>query len=377
MNRYIPPRIVKGAVWYLVWYTWDLITNDYVRHRRTFQLNRIPNKRDRLRRAKILKQEISYKLERGLPVLEDPNKPLYSTSVQDALEKAARQKCEGARPATQRTFKNQSEILIRYLQRIGQHNMPVSMWDKGCALAFLDEVATNVSGRTYNNYVNVFRILFNYLLERKYIQTNPFVGIPKAKEDRKRRKCFSGQDAMVVAAEARNTDPPLYLGILLQYHCFIRPTELARLRVQDIDLIDGLIRLDGDQTKNRRSDIVTIPDVIIPSVRDYLKGIPGKWRLFGHGGKPGPTGPAGRNTMNTRHRKLLVDLHKRGKISTIEGLSYYSWKDTGATALVRAGIPIDEVMKQLRHSDLSTTQIYIQSLHRVNENIRKLDSFLI
>ncbi len=377
MNRYIPPRIVKGAVWYLVWYTWDLITNEYVRHRRTFQLNRIPNKRDRLRRAKILKQEISYKLERSLPVLEDLNKPLYSTSVQDALEKAAKQKCEGARPATQRTFKNQSEILIRYLQRNGQQAMPVSMWDKGCALAFLDEVATKVSGRTYNNYVNVFRILFNYLLERKYIQTNPFVGMPKAREDRKRRKCFTGQDAKVVAAEARKADPPLYLGILLQYHCFIRPSELARLRVKDIDLVDGLIRLDGDQTKNRRSDIVTIPDAILKAIKGLLLGIPGKWYLFGHGGKPGPTGPAGRNTMNTRHRRLVEELYKKGKISSSEGLTYYSWKDTGATALVRAGIPIDEVMKQLRHKNLATTQTYIMGLHRVNERIKAHTSLII
>lgn len=57
--------------------------------------------------------------------------------------------------------------------------------------------------------------------------------------------------------------------------------------------------------------------------------------------------------------------------------TFYSWKDTGATALIQAGIPIDEVMKQLRHTDLATTQVYIQNLHRVNEKIRDLDSLLL
>lgn len=75
--------------------------------------------------------------------------------------------------------------------------------------------------------------------------------------------------------------------------------------------------------------------------------------------------------------KLIRRLKDRGALGNIEGVSFYSWKDTGVTALIQAGVPVDEVMRQLRHTNLATTQVYMNSLHRVNEKIKNLESALI
>ena len=53
------------------------------------------------------------------------------------------------------------------------------------------------------------------------------------------------------------------------------------------------------------------------------------------------------------------------------------WKDTGAMALIRGGIDIYEVMRQMRHTDLSTTQKYLKSLTTVNTKIRDLSTILL
>jgi len=56
----------------------------------------------------------------------------------------------------------------------------------------------------------------------------------------------------------------------------------------------------------------------------------------------------------------------------ITGLQYYSWKDTGAVELFKKKVNILEIMRQLRHKDLSTTQKYCQSLYVINMEIRDL-----
>lgn len=40
----------------------------------------------------------------------------------------------------------------------------------------------------------------------------------------------------------------------------------------------------------------------------------------------------------------------------------YALKHTGAIAALKAGVPITEIQKQLRHTSLETTQEYLQSM---------------
>lgn len=61
---------------------------------------------------------------------------------------------------------------------------------------------------------------------------------------------------------------------------------------------------------------------------------------------------------------------KKGLIKSRQGYTAYSWKDTGAIAMVRAGLDIVAIQKHLRHKSLATTQVYLQSLGVINREIR-------
>ena len=81
--------------------------------------------------------------------------------------------------------------------------------------------------------------------------------------------------------------------------------------------------------------------------------------------------------MNWQHGKILKRLENEGKLMDSKGLTFYSWKDTGALALFKNKVNPLEIMRQLRHKDLTTTQLYCQSLYSVNLEIKALDNALL
>ncbi|MCF8237684.1 MAG: site-specific integrase [Saprospiraceae bacterium] len=379
MKDYLPARLVKGVSWYIVFYAWDPATGQRERFRQSFDLNRIKSPKDRMAKARLIIADINKKLPSGYPFNEGAEQQkMLQTPILNAMDKAVQIKCHGARRSTSHSYHSITDIFVRYLKDQGMDQMPVNAFTKSDSIIFLDEMdKKGISARTHNNYTRTLKGMFNALLDRQFIAVNPWMGIKREQESDKKRRSITRHEAQVIIRAAKEEDPQLYLGIILQYHCFIRPNELRHILVRHFDLQVGVIRIPGSISKNKRDAIITIPHQLVPIMEDRLKKMGRHWYLFGKKGNPGPDGPVGANTMGQRHKMLIRSLRDRGSLPDIEGISYYSWKDTGATALIQAGIPIDEVMKQLRHTDLATTQVYIQNLHRVNEKIRDLDSLLL
>lgn len=66
-------------------------------------------------------------------------------------------------------------------------------------------------------------------------------------------------------------------------------------------------------------------------------------------------------------------LHREGKLGDPTGIQSYSWKDTGALLLFEMKVDLLQIMKQLRHGDLTTTQKYCNSLNEKAPEIKGLD----
>lgn len=376
---YIPARLVKGRHWYIVYYAFDPLTGKKERFRQSFDLNRIRSSRERIAKARMVIGEINRKLPYGYPYNEQSEQEKRSaTPIGQAISLICELKCQGARGASIHTYRSMTDRLTRYLEANQMIDRPVAAFNQTDALMFMDTMhRKGIGASTYNNYITVMKMMFNALLERQYITINPWVGIKRAKQQSKSRRAFNLDEARIVIDAVKSTDRPLYLGILLQYHCFLRPNELRQLKVGNLDYHAGLIRIPGSISKNRKDDIITIPDKLRPILQDLLNGAKSDWYLFGEGGAPGPVGPVGKNTMGKRHMWMIRKLYSEGRMKDITGLSYYSWKDTGVTALAAAGVPLTEIMRQLRHHDLSMTQIYVDSLYTVNRNIKSQESLLI
>ncbi len=375
---YLPAELkILPTVWYIEFYQTHPVSKKKVRFRKTFSLNRIKDKSERKRKAALHILDINAKLPLGFPFIDEYNEAPKHTNIVAALDLAKSIKIEDARKKTAANLKSMHSIFMEFLHKKKWDGMHVSDFQKHHALEFLDYglIKRKIGPITYNNYIGRMYTLFEALVIRKYCDENPFAGHKKKKSPGKKRRAFSNDERSTMAKYINENDRWLMLGILLQYHCFIRPVELRRLRFSMIDLNDGVIRMPGEVTKNKQNAIVTIPYSIIPTLKEYkFKSYPQNHLIYGVGIKPHPTDSCGHNTLNLRHKKILMKLKSKGKLFDINGLSFYSWKDTGAIELFKAKVNILEIMRQLRHTDLSTTQKYCNSLYTVNKEIQVLDN---
>lgn len=377
-----PPRILRGWKWLIEWEEFKPGSTEKIRCRKTFDLNRSSFITDPVRREERAQFILQEKMKEWSDVSLKKGKVttmLGSTPILDALQVALKFKLQSDREHTRITYQSFTSIFSEWIKRLDWTGLCIAAFDRAKAKVFLDYVlmdrkdrkGKSVSNRTYNNYLINMRSLFYELVERGYLSENPFANHKPRKEEEKLRHAFEPGDSKIIARHVYQNNRPVYLAILLISHCGMRLSELRRLRARDIDLDRGLIVLGGDQTKNKERAFITIPHSAIPTLRSFgLDKIPAGYLVFGLGLKPHPKQCVGRNTISDRFREMLKAMLKAGQLKTIEGYSAYSWKDTGAIAMVKAGMDILALQKHLRHKSLSTTQRYLQTLGVVNKDVR-------
>lgn len=377
-----PPRLLKGWKWLIEWEEFIPGTSDKVRIRKTYDLNRAYFVSDPTRRQQRAQMILEEKLKEWNSLYR-PTEParleLADTNIIDAMQVALNFKNKTEREHTRITYGSFTNIFCEWLNEHGLAQMKISDFDRIKAIEFLDWVIMErknrhgkpVGSRTYNNYIINLRSLFFVLVERKYLKQNPFSNHKKRKEEAKLRHPFEQQDSNTIAQYVYKHNRPVYLAILLISHCGMRLSELRRMRIRDIDLERGMVILNGNQTKNKDLAFITIPSTALNAIRDFdLSQFPASYFLFGQGLKPHPKLPCGRNTISDRFREMLETMVKEGILKSKEGYTAYSWKDTGAIAMVRAGLDILAIQKHLRHKSLATTQQYLQTLGIINRDIR-------
>jgi len=186
---------------------------------------------------------------------------------------------------------------------------------------------------------------------------------------------------MVVLRYLSENDRSLYVAALMLGYLAIRPREIRDLQVRNIDLKRWVINMPGAQSKNNRNSVVTIPtELCVVFEALGLDGVPGHYYLFGGGRgngrhnaklKPAPA-RIGEHTLSEKFRKVLRLLHASGALPDIEGLQFYSLKDSLALYLLEQGVDIDTAREHFRHSSLEMFQRYLKRLGGVKESIRGL-----
>ena len=377
-----PARLVEGKPrWYIIFYQTDPKSSKLKPHRPTYDLNRIKDVAKRRTTGLKLVNEINQKLPDGFPYSARLEK-LCDVNVIEALRQAMKIKIASTtRKRTVDMVQSMFNIFSKFIIEKKWEDVPVKSFGKKEAVAFLDYalIDKGIGPRTHNNYIERMRSMMNELVKREYIEENPFSKLPKMKELAKRRRAFNDFERdTLLSAVAKKGDMMLMLGILLQYYCFIRPIELRRLRFEMFDWRHSVIRLPGAITKNKEDDIVTIPNAILPFLAKFDFGkYNQRWLIFGKGVAPHPSVCCNHNILNHRQHVIIKDLNQRGMFPNMDGLSFYSWKDTGARELFKRKVNILEIMRQLRHKNLATTQKYCESLYEVNVEIKNLDNCII
>ena len=354
---YKPAVLQKGVKenWLIVYYAKVPAQNEFKRFRK--RVPPLSPTREREKYAKKMIATINQKLENGWSPFYEDNNVKYKSLEYCAELFLKMQECEVEegikRTDTLRSYKSFLDLFVKYLK------------DKKLMLKFVIEIDTFViqnyldylfydrknSARTYNNHLKFLNTFFLWCKTKNFINANPAESIkPKAKVQKKRE--VLAVDIKAKVKTLRETNFHYYVLCMLTYYCFIRRTELTKLKVSDVYLHGGYIVIDGENSKNRKTESVTIPDVFLPDLAQHLTTANNSDYLFSTNKfKAGPT--------PITPKKISDEWAKFRKLHKFDSkYQFYSLKDTGITDLLNSGIPAIKVRDQARHYDLKITESY-------------------
>ena len=372
-SDYIPARLCEGKEWVIVWYVKNPLTGKMVRYRK--KVNRIKQISKRRAAAKALVAGINERLALGWNPEVAAVAPRATTKLNDALDLFLKVKSKESESNSMRSYNSFISTFRSWMKSAGMpDDVYVCSITSDVAMRLMDDIESraNIGARTYNNYLCFFKLLFNWMIERDYISDNPFDKIhrkPK-KLTKKKRRVMTDAELNTLFEYLGRTNRNYLCMTLLCYCCFLRPKEIVSLKCADIDLIRQTVHIKEDVAKNDNDSYRTIPDVIVPILRE-LDLSNGSLFLFGGLGDY-EFAPSDRQVCSRKLAKYW-DCYVRPACKFGQDLQFYGLKDSGVTKMITEKIPINLVQKQADHSSIAMTAIYVGALPEASAELKKVN----
>ncbi|CAA0149448.1 tyrosine-type recombinase/integrase [Tenacibaculum maritimum] len=369
---FVPAELRENKTWKIVYYVKCPIENKLKRRQNRVRPLKSITERRKLARKMVL--EINKKLERGWnPLLKDNEIrgfAKFSEAKQLFIERTVKEVKNGEkREDTLRSYKSFLKNISDYLEDINEQDMFVIKFKDELVRDFLDVVYydRDNSARTRNNYLKFFKTFSEWLIRHKYISINPTTRIELIQEKVKEREIIPDRTLKELFKFLKQKKGGYYLTCLVCYYCLVRRTELTKLKVSDIILSNGIIYVNKDVAKNKKSKPVTIPDILIPLLANHLHTAEMGDYLFSDNFMPGKNKLAPKKISDE-----WVKIRKSLKLPN--KYQWYSLKDTGITNFLKAGVAPIAVRDQARHHSVSQTEAYTpKEILKANKDIKKIN----
>ncbi|SFR55844.1 integrase/recombinase XerD [Marinobacter gudaonensis] len=231
-------------------------------------------------------------------------------------------------------------------------------------------LAEGVKTSTAARRLSGLRRFYRYLLRERIVAEDPTLQIDSPRLPRRLPDSLTEEEVDSLLAEP---DPELPIELRdkamleILYGCGLRVSELTGLRVDQVNLRQGVVRITGKGGKER---LVPLGEEAVDWLVRYMK----EARPELLKGQPcDALFPGNRAAAMTRQTFWYRIRHYAMRVGIRKHLSPHTLRHAFATHLLNHGADLRVVQMLLGHSDLSTTQIYthvarqrLQSLHQAH-----------
>jgi integrase/recombinase XerD len=253
------------------------------------------------------------------------------------------------------TIESYSIDLRKFQDFLLQKNKSFSSFTKTDVVDFIETLRSEgYSTSSICRYISSIKGLCKYLIIENIIKEDPSENLQTPKRWERLPKSLTISEIISFLELDTPIDKPTMIrdSVMLEllYSSGLRVSELVFLKVEDINLEAGFIRVLGKGSKER---IVPVNMRAIGRLKSYLR----KERLeILKKRQSSYLFVTGRGRPLTRQR-FWQAIKALGKKKGIE-LSPHTLRHSFATHLLEGGADLRSVQKMLGHSDISTTQIY-------------------
>jgi integrase/recombinase XerD len=231
---------------------------------------------------------------------------------------------------------------------------------------FLADKFPHLKPRSMNRHIATLRRFYRYLIAQNQIAVDPTLQIESPKMPQSLPKSLN-EEEVVSLLNAPNIDDDIGLRdramLELLYACGLRVSELVSMKVFEVSLNEGVVRITGKGSKTR---LVPMGEDAVEWVAKYLKSARGNIlknqltdALF----------VTNRGEAMTRQAFWYVIQRYAVLAGIKKHISPHVLRHAFATHLLNHGADLRVVQMLLGHSDISTTQIYT---HVARERLKKL-----
>ena len=268
----------------------------------------------------------------------------------------------------ERTQKNYNGALKQFFKFIAENQIVNPTRDT--VIAFRDELLKTQKSSTVQLKMASIKLFFKFL-ELKGIYKNIAVNVksPKVSIDHK-RDALKAEDAKQVI---NNIDTSSSKGkrnkaiVTLMMICGLRSCEVVRANIGDLVNTCGKLFLHvHGKNRSDKSDMVAIPAAVENLIRDYFST-----RDDINDDSPLFTSTSNRNhgqRLQTQTISRMTKAAFRANGFNSSRLTCHSCRHTAALTMLMNNVSLLKIQMILRHKQISTTQIYLNHLDRLNND---------
>ena len=268
----------------------------------------------------------------------------------------------------ERTQKNYNGALKQFFKFIAENQIVNPTRDT--VIGFRDELLKTQKSNTVQLKMAAIKLFFKFL-ELKGIYKNIAVNVksPKVSTDHK-RDALKAEDAKQVIS---NIDTSSSKGkrdkaiVTLMMICGLRSCEVVRANIGDLVNTCGKLFLHvHGKNRSDKSDMVAIPAAVENLIRDYLST-----RDDINDDSPLFTSTSNRNhgqRLQTQTISRMTKAAFKANGFNSSRLTCHSCRHTAALTMLMNNVSLLKIQMILRHKQISTTQIYLNHLDRLNND---------
>jgi len=250
---------------------------------------------------------------------------------------------------TQQSYRND---LIQYQHYFEAKGIAFDDVDTKTLNEMIEVMAVEKSNASILRMISSIKGFHHYLIRIDEHRIDPTLNMISVKKQQKLPKSISFNEVNDLIGLDEGSHMGLDLALIdLLYSCGLRVSELISLRLNQVFLDDGYLRIIGKGNKER---MVPMGKLTVSNLRNYISTARTMWLksktelvFINQKGKP-----VSRQYVYT----MLVSKEKA--LGLEHHISPHKLRHGFATALLNGGADLRVVQELLGHADISTTQIY-------------------
>lgn len=274
--------------------------------------------------------------------------------------------CRYSKSLSPHTTRAYTQDLTDFRSFLGSKRAPGAITKNDVEGYVQDLRRRSLSAATAKRRLGCLKVFFQWLESTAIISENPILNLKLTiKQARRLPRGISREDLRALVKQASSATSASArtatdLAILLMATTGIRVAELVALRIADVDVLDGCIRVRGKGNRER-TVFVTNP-ALLKRLKSHVvsrqKASRADECLF--------TNRRGLQLTAATFRAHLKEASGTSSITT--HVTPHMLRHTAATLLVEQGVDIRVVQRLLGHQSISTTEIYT---HVADMTLRK------